>query len=106
MKHILLLFALMLVAMCSMDTFAQVVASPTPIPALSFFDKILAFLPDSVPAWALVVTAFIIEGVMRIWPTAKPKSLLLIVSSILNVLAQIFTKLSKLCDSVLQNTKG
>jgi hypothetical protein len=76
-----------------------------PSAGAGFLDKIVEFLPSELPAWAGVLIAFIFELLLRIWPTAKPKSLLLVVLNILKAIEKIFEKLVLLLDGILQNVK-
>ena len=64
-----------------------------------------AKVPVSLPATALAVIAFISEVGLRIYPTAKPKSLFLLVAAALGLVGSIFTKLSQFLDGIVQNLK-
>jgi hypothetical protein len=63
-------------------------------------------IPAAIPAWLLGSIIFAIELGARAVPTAKPKSLLLLISTALSVLGSMLTKLSSLLDSLLQNVKS
>lgn len=77
-----------------------------------FLGKLIALIPG--PSGALlVVLMFMSELVMRLWPTAKPKSWLLFVSDVLHKvsalivkLGELLSKLSTLLDGFIQNIKG
>lgn len=68
---------------------------------LSIVDKI----PAELPGWAPWILPFVLEVVLRVWPTAKPKSLLLTFSAICKALSLGLEKLSSLADKIAQNVK-
>jgi hypothetical protein len=83
---------------------------PVPMPsatsaALSTVTSIGAHIPSTLPVWLLGVIAFGAELVMRFWPTAKPKSLLLFIGAFFSGIGAIFDKSSALLDTVAQNIK-
>lgn len=85
---------------------AAVVASPSPaVPDL--LNKIEGLIPNEVSGWVVGIIVFLLgsEGLMRLWPTAKPKSWLSFLSAILAKLASIFGKMSSFLDKFLQNLK-
>ena len=86
------------------------VASPastvTPEPkALSVVKKIDKAIPADLAVWIIAALAFLAELLMRVFPTVKPKSLLLLVSAIFVSIGSIFSKLSGLLDKIAQNIK-
>ncbi len=62
-------------------------------------------LPTSFPPIAIGVFTFAVEMFLRFKPTAKPKSLLLLIASIFGLIGAIFMKLSGLADNLIQNVK-
>jgi hypothetical protein len=68
---------------------------------LAVVDKI----PAELPGWAPWILPVILEIVLRVWPTAKPKSLLLAFSAICKALALGLEKVSSLADKIAQNVK-
>lgn len=62
-------------------------------------------LPVSLPTAALTILGVLSEIGMRVWPTAKPKSWFLVLSSVFGILGSIFSKVSGLLDNVAQNVK-
>jgi hypothetical protein len=77
-------------------------ATPAVVEAVQ---KVGNAIPESLPAWALMGLVLIGELVMRLFPTAKPKSFLLAGSWLFSAVANVFTKASKLLDEVVQNLK-
>jgi hypothetical protein len=63
-------------------------------------------VPTSIPAWLLTVVTFAVGDIgARLYPTAKPKSLFLLIGAALAMVGSIFTKLSGLLDGLAQNLK-
>lgn len=62
-------------------------------------------IPTAVPVVAMFGIGLVCELVMRIWPTKKPKSFLIMISSVLTGIGTVCTKLSALVDQVVQNVK-
>lgn len=89
---------------------APAVEQPAPVP---FGDKVVGELkavdqkiPDAIPPVAIGVLVFLIEAGARLYPSAKPKSLLLLVASIFGLIGSIFSKISGLLDGIVQNIKS
>lgn len=89
---------------------AVAVEQPAPVP---LGDKVVGELkavdskiPDSIPPVAVGVLVFLIEAGARLYPSAKPKSLLLLVSSVFGLIGSIFSKVSGLLDGLVQNIKS
>lgn len=55
--------------------------------------------------WTITIAGFIIEILLRAFKTQNPKSLLYVVSNVLNMLAKVCTFLAQSADAVLQRTK-
>lgn len=104
-------FALTLSFCVTPDLFAAdagvpvIVASPVPNAAVAAVQHFGAQLPDALPAIILTIVAFLAEILMRIVPTVKPRSLLIIVGNLFSGIGLIFTKLSLLADNLVQNLK-
>ena len=62
-------------------------------------------IPTAIPGVILTVLVFLIDAVMRFYPTAKPRSLFLVASGLFKIVGTIFEKISTLLDSVVQNIK-
>lgn len=73
--------------------------------AESFLKDLNSKIPLNIPTVVSGVFAFLIEMYLRFKPTAKPKSLLLLIASIFGLIGMIFTKLSGLADNFVQNIK-
>lgn len=72
---------------------------------VSALDDVEKKIPSSFPTLLLGCFVFVIEAFVRFVPTAKPKSLLLVIAAVLALLGKIFAKLSGLADILVQNTK-
>jgi hypothetical protein len=68
--------------------------------------SIVGKIPADLPAWIMWVLPFILEFILRAWPTVKPKSLLLAVAVGLKAVAVGAEKLSVLADKIGQNLKA
>lgn len=105
MKFLFLVFALMFTSL----VFAQ---DATPIAQSPGASVVLALnsanerIPAALPATVLAVIGFLVELSVRFLPTSKPRSLFLVVASIFGLIGTIFTKISGLLDSVVQNLKA
>lgn len=104
MKRIILLAVLFFGAMA----FAEIIppapdATPVVIQKIDAIDKAI---PTEIAAWVLGLIGVAIELLMRLVPTAKPRSVLILISSGLAGLGSIFSKLSALLDKVVQNVKS
>lgn len=62
-------------------------------------------IPISLPTAAVGIFAFLVEMYLRFKPSANPRSLLLLIASIFGLVGTIFTKISGLFDSLVQNIK-
>lgn len=62
-------------------------------------------IPSSIPASVLGLLIFLIEVLMRFVPTAKPRSLFILLSEGLKIIADMALKVSELLDTVLQKIK-
>lgn len=94
-----------------------VMAEPSPVPSalpdvvieapavLSLLDKVEKAIPVDVAGWLLLAIGFGTELLVRLIPSAKPRSVLLLASSVLSKIASIFSKSSSLLDKVVQNVK-
>ena len=84
-------------------------ASASPAAVVAAIDKAAGIIPDSIPMMWMAIIAFVIsEIVMRVFPTAKPKSWALLGAGIFGSLEKLFGKLKKLLESIgsnLQNIK-
>lgn len=74
-------------------------------PDVSFLEKLNSLIPTSANPMVIMAVVFVLELVMRAWPTAKPKSFLILISSSLKLIASIAIKLSDLADKFIQNIK-
>ena len=72
------------------------------VPVLNQIDNLM---PTSLSPMIIMAIVFVLELVMRAWPTAKPKSFLILISSSLRFISSITLKLSDLADKVIQNIK-
>ena len=95
---------------CTPDLFADagvpvVVVTATPIPAVVAVQHFAAQIPDAMPAIILTIVAFLAELLMRVVPTSKPRSILLVISGLFSGIGMVFTKLSVLADNLVQNIK-
>lgn len=68
-------------------------------------NAVAAQIPTELPVWALVAAGLLAEAVMRLWPTAKPKSFLLMGAKLLKSVSDLLEKASGLVDKVAQNVK-
>ena len=68
-------------------------------------NKVNDSMPAAIPATILTIIVFLIEMCMRFFPTLKPRSLLIMVSSVLLSLSKLLLKLSGLADNIVQNLK-
>jgi hypothetical protein len=73
--------------------------------AVAVLKDVESKIPVSIPAWILGSIAAVAEVGARLYPTAKPKSLLLLIALGFNLIGSIFSKASGLLDSVAQNVK-
>jgi hypothetical protein len=90
------LTTIFLIFLCPFFVFAQ------DVPVLNQIDSLI---PTSFSPMIIMAVAFVLELVMRAWPTAKPKSFLIMISSALKSLSNITLKLSDLADKLVQNIK-
>lgn len=112
MKWILLILAFSACVYAEDAAIAPTMAPAAPAIAQSGGEKVVAALKDadskvpvSIPAWILGSIAAVAEVGLRLYPTAKPKSLLLLIAMGFSLVGSIFGKLSGLVDSVAQNVK-
>ena len=84
---------------------APVVAAPAEPKAVSTIENLVSKIPASLPIWVLSVLAFLVELIMRFWPTIQPRSLFILAGKIFGLVGEGFVKISKLLDSVVQNLK-
>jgi hypothetical protein len=109
---------LLMILMFSMCVYAQdpavapSAAPAAPVIAQSGGEKAVAALKDvdskipvSIPAWILGSVAAVAEVGLRLYPSAKPKSLLLLIALGFSLIGSIFSKASGLLDSIAQNVK-
>ena len=85
--------------------FAQTVAPEVGAGAINALTQLNDKMPAAIPGTVLSILVFVIEMVMRLYPTAKPKSLFIVAASGLALVGSLFIKISKLLDSVAQNLK-
>ena len=83
---------------------AQVTASGDST-LVSTVSKINEGMPTSVPVIAMFGIGLLAELIMRVWPTKKPKSFLIMISAVLKGVGSICQKASDLVDQVVQNLK-
>lgn len=102
-----LLFAteVLLAASTTSTTLAVITASTMTSSVVDTLKEVEGKIPVSLPLAATILIALLSEVALRIFPTKKPKSLLLLVSSVLGVIGSISTKISNLLDQVVQNIK-
>lgn len=81
------------------------VASPSVAPVVQTLQAIDGKIPVELAGGILVGLVFLVELLMRVIKTDKPRSLLILVAAVFQALGSIFTKLSGLLDKVVQNTK-
>lgn len=109
MRIFLIVLATLLLAdigLATTTTTLMVVPTPSATSdVVSFLGNIESQIPVSLPAAAVIILALLSEIALRVFPTKKPKSLLLVVSAVLGKLGSIFTKVSGLLDQVIQNIK-
>lgn len=90
-------------------TLVEVTPSPSPVESPSKVEATLKKIDDAIPGdiavWLLTALALLAELLMRMFPTLKPKSLLLLVAKIFTSVGSIFTKISSLLDKIAQNIK-
>lgn len=115
LKSILLIALVFTVFHVKMTAYAQdvAVAQPASVSVPSVGDRVVGELkavddkvPAAIPPWILGSLVFVIEAGARLYPSAKPKSLLLLVAAAFGLLGSIFGKLSSLLDGVVQNVKS
>lgn len=80
-----------------------VVAPATSSNVMTAIQNAVNSLPTAIPAWILAVIGFLVELLLRFYPTLKPKSLLIYASSFLSLISSGFLKLSGILDQVAQN---
>ena len=106
MKWFLMIFAF---SVCVFAQDAQPVAQAPVVAAqtaaVAALQGVDSKIPAAIPAWILAVVGGVAEVGLRVYPTAKPKSLLLAISAGLALLGSIFGKLSGLADMLVQNVK-
>lgn len=73
--------------------------------AVTVLQSVEHAIPLSLPAGILLAVSFLGELLVRLVPSSKPRSLLLVVSAVLNLVSSIFSKASALLDQVVQNVK-
>ena len=78
--------------------------SPTPAVA-GAIDHLASFIPSGASMLIVAIVGFLGEMILRLWPTAKPQSIAIWISSVLKSLAGLFEKLSKFLDGFVQNLK-
>lgn len=73
----------------------------------SIADQIMAWA-DKIPSEGvlIVVLGAVIEFLLRFAKTSKPRSILYMISGVLNSIAYFLQKLASLLDKVLQNVKS
>jgi hypothetical protein len=107
-KYLIAAFAALTLSFCcTPDLFADagvpvVVVTPKAVAAVN---DLAAKIPAELPALVIGILVFLAELVMRLIPTVKPRSLLIIVGNLFAGVGLIFTKLSKLADNLVQNLK-
>lgn len=73
-------------------------------PAVSFIQKIIAIIPQG--GSAILICAALVEAVLRLVKTEKPKSILLVISAVCDSLALLFKAFSDFLNRVIpQNLK-
>ena len=107
MKNLIAMLGALTVSGYNLIAMAQV-ASPSPSASpvakvVETLTKVDAGLP-ALGAYT-VAAAVVLELFMRLFPSAKPLSLLYVIASVFKLVSSIFDKLGKLLDNVLQNTK-
>ena len=95
----------LLLASTTSTTLAVATASTMTSGVVDTLKDIEGKIPLSLPAAAAILIALLSELALRVWPSKKPKSLLLLVSLVLGKTGSICTKLSGLLDQVVQNIK-
>lgn len=103
MKYVEIIFFTFLMFVCATVFADTAVVSSAVTNALA---KASAAIPEDVPGWVVVLVGYLSSDLLvRAVPTAKPKSLFLVVSLSLTLLAGIFTKASLFLDKLVQNVK-
>lgn len=87
-------------------SFAQsaVTSSDTSV-AVDTLTKYTEMIPASAPAFVTVGLVVVCDLIMRVWPTYKPKSVLLLIASVFHSFAALVSKISGYLDSAVQNLK-
>ncbi len=62
-------------------------------------------IPTAIPVTFTLVFGFVIEMIMRFIPTAKPRSIFLLIAQMFSLVGKGFTKISDLLDLLVQNIK-
>lgn len=72
---------------------------------MDFLAQIAAFVTNSLPAQASIA-GIVLEMILRMWPSEKPKSILLMISSMIHMMASIFSGMASFLDKIIpQNLK-
>jgi hypothetical protein len=95
----------LLITLLPVSVFAQS-ASPSPVPKII---DALTKVDSSIPvgnATLVVALGFIVDFLMRLVPTAQPRSVFYLIASLFDLLGSIFTKVGKVLDGVVQNLQS
>lgn len=83
--------------------------TPSPEPTLAPIAQSVGSVVDKIPtalsAGVLAMIAIIIELGLRFFPTARPKSLFLMLAQVTGYIGVGFTKISNILDSIVQRLK-
>lgn len=85
-------------------SFAQTVTSGD-ITAVTTLNDLADKVPASAPAFVTVGLVILCDLIMRVWPTKKPKSVLLLIASVFRAFADLVNKISNFLDTAVQNLK-
>jgi hypothetical protein len=83
----------------------QVASPATSSGSVAVIQSIVDKIPESMPGYLLAMFVFLIEMMMRLWPTIKPRSLLILVGNLVGLLGTGFIRISKLLDMLVQNLR-
>ncbi len=100
-----LIFIITQVLLVSVSIAQEVLPSATPA-ALGWLEKASGSIPADLPGWSYLLLGFLgTEFAMRVIPTEKAMSWLLLAQKFLHGIAVLCEKISVLLDKVIQNVK-
>lgn len=83
----------------------QAPASTTLTPQAAQVSAAVDKIPLTLPSWFFVLLAFVVDLIMRAWPSVKPRSIFILIGQVFGLIGDGFKKISSLLDLIVQNLK-